>query len=107
MKAIFLSSVVAALSVLNVSTLTAAIPPPSYTGTSTFGCWVTTVTIPPPVPTGAIVPPFGQCGGIGYTGPTQCSDGTKCLKYGDISKCIPDPGATPPATRTITATACA
>lgn len=76
MKAIFLSSVVAALSVLNVSTvrllftfllnsgflshkqqLTAAIPPPSYTGTSTFGCWVTTVTIPPPVPTGAIVPP--------------------------------------------------
>ncbi|KAG8932885.1 hypothetical protein FRC02_000395 [Tulasnella sp. 418] len=34
--------------------------------------------------------PYGQCGGIGWTGPTTCGSGWKCNKQGDYySQCVP------------------
>ncbi|OAQ59835.1 class III chitinase [Pochonia chlamydosporia 170] len=42
----------------------------------------TTTTSPStPPPTGTLVPQWGQCGGQGYTGPTQCQPPYKCT-YG-------------------------
>ncbi|TCD60127.1 hypothetical protein EIP91_010689 [Steccherinum ochraceum] len=34
---------------------------------------------PPPPPTGGTVAHWGQCGGIGYTGPTVCESGFSCV----------------------------
>ncbi|KAH0491862.1 hypothetical protein TgHK011_003265 [Trichoderma gracile] len=51
-------------------------PPPSTT---------TTTKVPPPAsstpsnPSGGSVPQWGQCGGDGYTGPTQCVAPYKCV----------------------------
>ncbi|KAI0077311.1 endoglucanase [Panus rudis PR-1116 ss-1] len=45
------------------------------------------------------VAPWGQCGGIGYTGSTVCDAGSACTKLNDYySQCIP--GASPPPTPT-------
>jgi chitinase len=46
-------------------------PPASSTTTSAGG-----------QPTGALVPQWGQCGGDGYTGPTQCAPPYKCVASG-------------------------
>jgi hypothetical protein len=54
---------------------------------------------PPPVPTTSqaspdkLVPLWGQCGGIGYTGATQCVSGAYCLRQSDwYSQCQPSGG---------------
>ena len=48
---------------------------------------VSTTTSSSPAPTQS---PWGQCGGIGYTGPTVCATGTKCVKSNDwFSNCVP------------------
>lgn len=45
------------------------------------------------------VPLWGQCGGIGYTGPTQCVSGATCVKANDwYSQC--QAGNAPPVTTT-------
>jgi chitinase len=78
-------------------------PPPSSTGSSPPGTTLTTVTTrptttaptttapgstpptqttsQPPTQTGS-VPQWGQCGGIGYTGPTQCLPPYTCTSSG-------------------------
>lgn len=48
-----------------------------------------TSTTPTPTSTGAMVPKWGQCGGIGWTGPTNCPAGTICTKANDYySQCL-------------------
>ncbi|KAF3164208.1 hypothetical protein TWF225_010995 [Orbilia oligospora] len=38
----------------------------------------------------AQAPAWGQCGGIGWTGPTNCASGSSCVKSNDYySQCIP------------------
>ncbi|KAI7788296.1 glycosylhydrolase family 18-1 [Diaporthe eres] len=54
---------------LTLTTTTITIP--SSTTTS-----YTTVTAP--VPTGTTVPEYGQCGGLGYAGPTTCESPLVC-----------------------------
>ncbi|KAF9050450.1 hypothetical protein BJ165DRAFT_1002348 [Panaeolus papilionaceus] len=106
-----LSHIALVISILNVSSLTVAIPPQSYTThtmTSTYspvGCWDATLsytsTAPTPVPTGPFAPTWSQCGGITYKGPTQCTPGNICFKYNEYySQCIPDPSATTTTTTT-------
>lgn len=51
---------------------TTTITMPSSTATS-----YTTVTAP--VPTGSTVPDYGQCGGLGYEGPTTCTSPSACV----------------------------
>jgi len=51
----------------------------------------TTSTRPPTTTTSVpgTVPRWGQCGGIGYNGPTTCESGTTCVKSNDwYSQCI-------------------
>ncbi|CAM1501429.1 Fc.00g105910.m01.CDS01 [Cosmosporella sp. VM-42] len=48
-------------------------------GTGTTTTAATPTSTPPP--TGSLVPQWGQCGGEGYTGPTQCQPPYKCI-YG-------------------------
>lgn len=55
---------------LTLTTTTITIP--SSTTTS-----YTTVTAP--VPTGTTVPEYGQCGGLGYAGPTTCESPFMCV----------------------------
>ena len=71
---------------------TTAGPPPTTTirPTTTFTTTPrpTTTTTAGPVTTtpsspGGTVNKFGQCGGIGYTGPTQCVAGSTCTKGND------------------------
>ncbi|KAL4250064.1 Endo-beta-1,4-glucanase D [Abortiporus biennis] len=51
-------------------------PPPSTT--------VPTTVVPPPTTTAAgTVAKYGQCGGIGYSGPTGCVSGTTCNHVND------------------------
>lgn len=51
---------------------TTTITMPSSTATS-----YTTVTAP--IPTGTTVPEYGQCGGLGYAGPTTCESPFVCV----------------------------
>ncbi|KFY88810.1 hypothetical protein V498_06670 [Pseudogymnoascus sp. VKM F-4517 (FW-2822)] len=38
---------------------------------------------------GATAPKYGQCGGIGWTGPTTCASGSTCKVSGDYySQCL-------------------
>jgi chitinase len=67
----FLSEIVSDLSGGPVTT------PPASTTTTT----ATATTTSPPAPTGTLVPQWGQCGGQGWTGPTQCQPPYKCV-YG-------------------------
>ncbi|KAI8955607.1 putative class III chitinase [Xylaria longipes] len=49
---------------------------------------VTSTTTRQPSTTGTGVPQWGQCGGIGYTGPTVCQAPYTCVKTGDYwSQC--------------------
>lgn len=66
----FLAEVVADLSGGAVATTVPPVP----------GTTLTTKTVvATPTPTGALVPQWGQCGGTGYTGPTQCQPPYKCV----------------------------
>ncbi|KZV90902.1 hypothetical protein EXIGLDRAFT_719843 [Exidia glandulosa HHB12029] len=52
---------------------------------------------------------WGQCGGIGWTGPTTCVSGSSCVKQNDYySQCLPGASVptttTPPPTTTTTTT---
>ncbi|KAH8784947.1 hypothetical protein F5883DRAFT_707913 [Diaporthe sp. PMI_573] len=67
----FTSTTVGATSTTLTLTTTTIIMP-SSTATS-----FTTVTAP--VPTGTAVPEYGQCGGLGYTGPTACENPFVCV----------------------------
>ncbi|KAF8453765.1 Alpha/Beta hydrolase protein [Kalaharituber pfeilii] len=49
--------------------------------TSTTSTAPSTTTTPP---TTGTVPKWGQCGGIGWTGPTQCVSGSTCTKINDL-----------------------
>ncbi|TWU71928.1 Chitinase 1 [Metarhizium rileyi] len=51
---------------------------PITTTTTTTTATVTTTTSPTASPTGTLVPHWGQCGGQGYNGPTQCQPPYKC-----------------------------
>jgi uncharacterized Fe-S cluster protein YjdI len=47
-----------------------------------------------PVPNAGIQNAYGQCGGIGWTGPTQCVSGYNCVKGNDwYFQCVPVPTA--------------
>ncbi|EAU81722.1 acetyl xylan esterase [Coprinopsis cinerea okayama7 len=46
------------------------------------------------------VPMYGQCGGSGYTGPTQCDPGLVCVKLNDWYSQCQSGGAQPPVTTT-------
>ncbi|KAJ2928047.1 hypothetical protein H1R20_g9055, partial [Candolleomyces eurysporus] len=49
------------------------------------------------------VPPYGQCGGTGYTGSTQCDPGYTCVKLNDwYSQCQPGGASTTAAPTTTT-----
>lgn len=60
----------------SVTFTTTTITMPSSTATS-----YTTVTAP--VPTGTTVPEYGQCGGLGYHGPTTCESPFVCVCTSD------------------------
>ncbi|KID73827.1 chitinase, partial [Metarhizium brunneum ARSEF 3297] len=64
---------------------TTTLPPGGTTTTTTTTATTTTTTTTSsttsPAPTGTLVPQWGQCGGEGYTGPTQCQPPYKCV-YG-------------------------
>ncbi|KAI8989016.1 glycosyl hydrolase family 61-domain-containing protein [Trametes punicea] len=49
----------------------------------------TSVSAPSPTPTGQTAPLYGQCGGIGWTGPTVCASGTCVAQNSYYSQCIP------------------
>ncbi|UNI24677.1 Chitinase [Purpureocillium takamizusanense] len=61
---------------------------PTTTTTTTPGGGTTTTTTTTsttgstPPPTGTLVPHWGQCGGQGWTGPTQCQPPYKCVSGG-------------------------
>jgi hypothetical protein len=59
-------------------------------GTVSLAPVVAPTQIPTPVPTAAVQNAYGQCGGIGWTGPTQCASGYDCVKGSDYySQCVP------------------
>jgi len=70
----YLSSVVSALGGSSSPPATTSTPKP----TTTLSTVTKTAT---PTPTGSLVPQWGQCGGNGYTGSTQCAPPYKCV-YG-------------------------
>lgn len=46
---------------------------------------------PPPPSGGGTVVKWGQCGGIGFTGPTGCVSGSTCIKVNDYYCKLPSP----------------
>lgn len=59
--------------------------PATGSATSTF----TTIARPAATPNGGLAQPWGQCGGLGYTGPTACHAGCQCKKWNDwYSQCV-------------------
>ncbi|KAG8168901.1 hypothetical protein KVR01_001650 [Diaporthe batatas] len=82
----------APLSTLTTCRTTTITPPTSVGCTTTVALTLTTTTITmpsstttsyttitAPVPTGSTVPEYGQCGGLGYAGPTACEDPCSCV----------------------------
>ncbi|KAJ5604935.1 class III chitinase [Penicillium lagena] len=63
-----------------VSDLSASSPPPTTTTTTTLK--TTTTSSSGSNPTGSLVPQWGQCGGQGYTGSTQCQPPYTCVAGG-------------------------
>ncbi|KAL5389798.1 hypothetical protein DPSP01_002288 [Paraphaeosphaeria sporulosa] len=65
---------------------------PTATPTASVPASSTTTTAAPATSSaasGGTVPKWGQCGGIGWTGPTQCVAGTTCTKGNDYySQCL-------------------
>lgn len=69
-----------------VPSATATNPGPTSTAapTPTPTTTQTTVVVPTPsAPAGALIPKYGQCGGNGWTGGTQCVSGSVCTKLND------------------------
>lgn len=61
--------------------------PATTTAAPTTTLQTSTTTAQP----GGTVPAYGQCGGNGYTGPTQCASGSVCNKINDYySQCVPN-----------------
>jgi hypothetical protein len=51
-------------------------------------------TATPTLANTAVQSAYGQCGGIGWNGPTQCGDGFSCVKSNDYYyQCVPTPTA--------------
>jgi chitinase len=67
--------------VTTASTRTSQVPTTTLS-TSTVTLTKTTSTNGP-TPTGPLVPQWGQCGGMGYNGPTQCQPPFTCVYLGD------------------------
>ncbi|KAK4109068.1 carbohydrate-binding module family 1 protein [Canariomyces notabilis] len=67
--------------VTTTSTRTSQVPTTTLS-TSTVTLTKTTSTNGP-TPTGPLVPQWGQCGGMGYNGPTQCQPPFTCVYLGD------------------------
>ncbi|TEB22754.1 hypothetical protein FA13DRAFT_1470928 [Coprinellus micaceus] len=67
-----------------------AAPQPTTTANPVPVPTTTTVVNPvPSAPSGPTVPAYGQCGGQGYSGSTNCAVGTTCTKLNDwYSQCI-------------------
>ncbi|KAK3197283.1 hypothetical protein GRF29_1536g1225318 [Pseudopithomyces chartarum] len=66
---------------------TTTVPPPA-SSTPPSG---TTTAAPPAssTPSSGTVPKWGQCGGLNYSGPTECVAGSKCVKGNDwYSQCL-------------------
>ncbi|KAG8412651.1 Chitinase 2 [Metarhizium acridum] len=59
------------------------IPTPTTTPATTTPTTASSTFSPTASPTGGTVPQWGQCGGEGYSGPTQCVPPYKCVKQGD------------------------
>ncbi|OAQ58738.1 chitinase 3 precursor [Pochonia chlamydosporia 170] len=57
-------------------------PTSTHTATTTTITKTTSTSSPTASPTGGTVPQWGQCGGQGYTGPTQCVAPYKCVAQG-------------------------
>jgi len=58
-------------------------------GNSTPPSGPTSTAAPPPPSGGGTVPKWGQCGGIGYTGPTTCAAGSTCqVSNAYYSQCL-------------------
>ncbi len=78
----------AALTFIN-SKLAAAGTSPTSSSSVPVG---TTTTVPPtstPTGTGAVQQKYGQCGGIGWTGPTVCAAGSTCqVSNSYYSQCL-------------------
>lgn len=66
-------------------------PQPTSAAPTSVTATPTTSATPTPTPSspGGTVPLWGQCGGIGYTGPTQCASGTCTAQSEYYSQCIP------------------
>ncbi|EDN91985.1 hypothetical protein SS1G_07847 [Sclerotinia sclerotiorum 1980 UF-70] len=65
------------------TTTTPTTPQPSTSSSST------TTTTSPTTPTGPTQTLYGQCGGIGYTGPTICASGSCKFTNTYYSQCLP------------------
>ncbi|KXX78487.1 Endochitinase 33 [Madurella mycetomatis] len=85
----FLDSIVSALggqlpppiTTTAATTTTTAVPTTLTTSTRTLTTATTTTSTTQP--TGSLVPQWGQCGGNGYDGPTECEPPYKCVPLGD------------------------
>ncbi|KAK4234830.1 endochitinase 33 [Achaetomium macrosporum] len=70
-----------------VSALGGSLPPVTTTSKNTTPTTtlvtVTRTSAATSTPTGSLVPQWGQCGGIGYTGPTQCQAPYTCQYVSD------------------------
>ena len=73
-------------SVTSRSSSSAAGSPATTTrqASTTLRSSVTVRTSVAPTQTGAVVPKWQQCGGSGYSGPTQCVAGSTCTKHNDF-----------------------
>jgi hypothetical protein len=61
----------------------------TVTGPASTATVTSTITgTPSPTPTNCVAK-WGQCGGVGYTGPTCCKPGSTCQKFHDwYSQCV-------------------
>ncbi|THU81179.1 CEL6 protein [Dendrothele bispora CBS 962.96] len=78
-----------ASSTVAASTSTAA-PSSTRAASTTVSRPASSTTAAPPTSTG-VAAAWGQCGGIGYSGPTACASGSVCTVQNDYySQCIPN-----------------
>ncbi|KAK0652349.1 glycosyl hydrolase family 61-domain-containing protein [Cercophora newfieldiana] len=71
------------------STTSTAVPTTLVSSTRTSATTSSTSTAAPTPTGGATQTKYGQCGGIGWTGPTVCESGTTCNKVNDwYSQCL-------------------
>ncbi|EJF60634.1 hypothetical protein DICSQDRAFT_137375 [Dichomitus squalens LYAD-421 SS1] len=68
---------------------TTPVTTPATTPVTTSRPSTTPVSAPSPSPTGQTASLYGQCGGIGWTGPTVCASGTCVATNSYYSQCVP------------------